>query len=496
MHDERMAIGPRYRPGRGGLRAGPARTHGGCGATRRGGRDGVGRPSFRPRREGVWPGRCPPLVLLLLIPLLMSVECAEDSPPGGPAGGVESADGEAAPAPPASAPGSSLPAPPASAPENEAGEAGPEAPSPGPSPGSDETAGEPAATGPPLPPPVQRPQGDPGEAGTASLEARLDDIASVQERILARLDSMAGAGPPAAGGGAEPDPAASAVQSDGLDLEGARDEVRNLGVAIFWSLMVLVVFHFAIRILIWVLETLAERSVRRRLTFKWLIPITRMALWALAAYLVVHTVFRVDAQGILAASAALGVALGFAAQDLLKNVFGGLTVVFDQPFQVGDKIAVGGTYGEVVSIGLRSTRIVTADDDLVTVPNSLVVQEQVANANAGKLNSQVVTDLYLPGRVDERKAKKIAFEAAVTSKYVFLNKPIQVFVEDEFRTTFVTHLKVRAYVLDPRFEFLLRSDITERARDGFRAAGLVAEHDWYPMAGPSGAPVPGDASGP
>ena len=340
--------------------------------------------------------------------------------------------------------------------------------------------------------PSATPQTSPAPAD--SLALRLDGIMAAQERILARLDSMEtgratgpegtatpGDGTAAADGGDEPGT---------LDLEDARDQVRNLGVGIFWSIVVVVFFHFAIRLLIWVLETLAERSVARRLTFKWLIPITRMLLWAIAAYLIVRTIFQVTAQGLLAASAALGVALGFAAQDLLKNVFGGLIVVFDKPFQVGDKISVGGTYGEVVSIGLRSTRIVTADDDLVTVPNSQVVQEQVANANAGQLNCQVVTDLYLPGRVDERRAKEIAFDAAVTSKYVFLDKPIQVFIEDQFRTTFVTHVKVRAYVLDPRFEFLLRSDITERARDGFRAAGLAPEHDWYPVGAPADAPDP------
>ena len=321
-----------------------------------------------------------------------------------------------------------------------------------------------------------------------SVAARLDEIMAAQDRILDRLDRMEAAGTP----GAESTSDTAAAESGGLDLEEARDEVRSLGVSVFWSLVVLVVFHFLIRGLIWILETLSERSVRRRLTFKWLIPITRMLLWGIAAYLIVRTIFRVDAQGLLAASAALGVALGFAAQDLLKNVFGGLIVVFDQPFQVGDKISVGGTYGEVVSIGLRSTRIVTADDNLVTVPNSQVVQEQVANANAGQLNCQVVTDLYLPGRVDEKQAREIAFDAAVTSQYVFLEKPIQVFVADQFHTTFVTHLRVRAYVLDPRFEFLLRSDITERAREGFRAAGLAAEHEWYPIGGPSGVSGQGD----
>jgi hypothetical protein len=107
------------------------------------------------------------------------------------------------------------------------------------------------------------------------------------------------------------------------------------------------------------------------------------------------------------------------------------------------------------------------------VPNAQVVDDQVANANAGELNCQVVTDLYLPGFVDESKAKKIAFDAAVTSKYVFLNKPIAVLIKDDFKETFLTRIRVKAYVLDPRYEFLFQSDVTERARAGFREAGLM-----------------------
>ena len=100
-------------------------------------------------------------------------------------------------------------------------------------------------------------------------------------------------------------------------------------------------------------------------------------------------VFEVDAATLLAAGAALGVAIGFAAQDILKNIFGGLVIIADRPFQVGDKIQVAGTYGEVTAIGTRSTRIVTPDDNLVSVPNSQIVDGQVANANAGALDCQV-----------------------------------------------------------------------------------------------------------
>lgn len=343
-------------------------------------------------------------------------------------------------------------------------------------PGSVDVLAEPEASAPPeISEPAAAEAGQEAPSSVQdSADIQLETIVLTQERILARLDSLQAAAPSAT----TVDTSSAALSA--LDLDEAREEVRGLGVGIFWSIVIIIVFHFLIRILVWALEALAEQRVRRRLAFKALIPISRMVLWAIAAYLILRTVFRVDAQGILAASAALGVALGFAAQDLLKNVFGGLIVVFDQPFQVGDKVSVGGTYGEVVSIGLRSTRIVTADDNLVSVPNAQVVQESVANANAGQLHCQVVTDLYLPGRVDERRAKKIAFDAAVASRYVFLEKPIVVLVGDEFRTTFLTRVRIKAYVLDPRFEFLFQSDVTERARDGFRAAGLVAEREWYP----------------
>lgn len=354
---------------------------------------------------------------------------------------------------------------------------------PGSQPATDPAAGAGAAGTQPQAGPQQ--QAPPSRATLDSLAARLSDITAAQQLILSRLDAMEQGD---AGATAQADTAGAA-----LDLDDATRRARSLGVRIFWSLVVIVAFHFLIRALVWILETLAERSARRRLSIKWLIPITRMALWGIAGYLILHTVLQVDAQGLLAASAGLGLALGIAAQEMLKNVFGGLIVVFDKPFQVGDKISVGGTYGEVVSIGLRSTRIVTADDNLVTVPNSQVVEEQVHNANAGQLNCQVVTDLYLPGQVDERRAREIAFEAAVTSQYVFLNKPIVVLVSDEFRTTFVTRVRVKAYVLDPRFEFLMQSDITERARDGFRAAELMPERDWYPMVEPPKATASGES---
>jgi small-conductance mechanosensitive channel len=271
--------------------------------------------------------------------------------------------------------------------------------------------------------------------------------------------------------GEAPDSAGDASAEEIIGTGANR--ARNWGLRIFFSLVFLSLAWLVIRFVGWVLDRLAERSAQRRLFYKRLAPISRIFLWVLAATFTTLVILDVDAGGLVAAGAAGGVALGFASQDILKNVFGGLIVLFDQPFQVGDKISVAGSYGEVVAIGLRSTRIVTPDDNLVTVPNAQVVDGQVANANAGELNCQVVTDLWLPGWVDEAKAKEIAFQAATSSKYVFHNKPIVVLVKDEFDRVPLTHLKVKAYVMDPRYEFLFASDVTERARASFRDAGLL-----------------------
>lgn len=330
------------------------------------------------------------------------------------------------------------------------------------------------AQDPSSPPAVVPPQVAPVDT-LAFLLTRLDSILLGQQLLSQRFDSLAQTG---LGGG----DSAAVADSVGPSLSGsevlgqAGQSVQSFGIATVMSIIVVVLFNLLVRGSVWLLDALAERQPRRRLFYKRLVPITRIVLWIFAAYLIVRVIFQIDASSLFAAAAAIGVAVGFAAQDLIKNLFGGIILVFDQPFQVGDKVSVGETYGEVVSIGLRSTRIVTPDDNLVSVPNAQVVDQQVANANAGELNCQVVTDLYLPGWADEESAKRIAFQAASSSKYVYLNKPIVVLVSDQFKETFLTRVRVKAYVLDPRLEFLFQSDITERARAGFREAGLLRPH--------------------
>ncbi len=308
-----------------------------------------------------------------------------------------------------------------------------------------------------------------------SVTARLDSLIRHVARLEARLQSTGRVR--ASGRAASSDTSAQSLRPREQLRETAED-VSNFGLRTFWAIVVVAVAFFLIKFLSWLLETLAERSAKRRLFFKKLIPITRILVWTIIVYYVVAGIFEVDRDGLLAAGAAVGVAVGFAAQDVLKNIFGGILIIVDQPFQVGDRVSVGGTYGEVVSIGLRSTRIVTPDDNLVSVPNTQVVDGQVANANAGALDCQVVTTLYLPGWVDVTRAKEIAYDAAANSKFVYLKKPIVVLVKDEFKETFLTVVVVKAYVLDARYEAAFASDVTETAKAQYLREGMLV--DFYP----------------
>lgn len=247
---------------------------------------------------------------------------------------------------------------------------------------------------------------------------------------------------------------------------------------IIYTILLVLVTVVVVKAFTYFLDLMAERFTTYRITLKGMIPIVRIVVWLTAIYVVIVAIFHPTQESLLAFTASAGIAIGFASQDILQNIFGGILIIMDKPFQVGDKIQVGEHYGEVVNMGLRTVRIVTPDDNLVSVPNSKVINDSVSNANAGALDCQVVTTLYLPGNVDVQKAKQIALDAAFTSKYVFLEKPVVVLVQDEFDHIFLTKLKVKAYVHDIRYEAALASDITEIAKKEFILQKMLPENQF------------------
>jgi small-conductance mechanosensitive channel len=247
---------------------------------------------------------------------------------------------------------------------------------------------------------------------------------------------------------------------------------------IFYSLLILVITYVFNKYFSIILDNIAEKATNYRLFVKRLAPISRILIWSFAIYIVIAGIIDPPFETIVAIGASVGIAVGFASQDILKNIFGGVMIILDRPFQVGDKISVSEHYGEVLSIGLRSSRVVTPDDSIVSIPNAELMNKAVSNSNSSALDCQVVAEIYLPATVDVSSVKQVAIKAVYASPYTFLNKPVDVIVLNEIHEKqFVIKLRVKAYVLDIRYEFLFKSDMTEMIIEECNRLGYIPGPD-------------------
>ena len=119
-------------------------------------------------------------------------------------------------------------------------------------------------------------------------------------------------------------------------------------------------------------------------TFPLFDNVAKIALGAAAAYFA-FTIWGIDATGWVASAGIIGIAVGFAAKDTLSNLFAGVFIIVDAPYRVGDYIVLDSNErGQVINIGIRSTRILTKDNVEITIPNSVVGNAKVTNETGGK----------------------------------------------------------------------------------------------------------------
>lgn len=263
--------------------------------------------------------------------------------------------------------------------------------------------------------------------------------------------------------------------------EKPKDVLKSISLSkIFWTIVLLIIGYYLVKLFVSIFTLIAEKSTRLRITIKGIIPVIRIVIWSIIIFAIVKGIFNPPIQTVIAVTASVGIAVGLAAQDLLKNVFGGMALLLDRPFLVGDKIDTGNHYGEVIEIGLRATRIVTPDDSVVSVPNAELINSAVSNSNSGELNCQVVAEIYLPIDVDTQVVRKIAIEAAQVSKFIYLKKPIVVlfFNEVKERRSYLK-MRLKAYVMDIRYEFQFKSDLTEIVIRELLKAKVISREDLF-----------------
>ena len=271
----------------------------------------------------------------------------------------------------------------------------------------------------------------------------------------------------AAGASAQTEQAAQAVDA----VSTLADMIRWTGLAA--SLMVIAAAWLLLRFVSRLVDQLGNVFVEYRLTFQKVGAFLRFGVYfvtILACILLTLDMSR-DVLAILGGTAA--VAIGFAMKDLVSSLVAGVMIMFDRPFQVGDRVTFGGQYGDILSIGLRSVKLRTLDDSMVTIPNSMFLNEVTSCGNYGVLNMQVVVDFLIGVDQDGARARAIVREAGVTSRWVYLPNPLVVLLTQVVVGDYLAlRVRLKAYVLDTQYEKAFETDVTLRVLDAFREAGI------------------------
>jgi len=135
-------------------------------------------------------------------------------------------------------------------------------------------------------------------------------------------------------------------------------------------------------------------------------------LWILA-------IWNVNLTPLFASAGIVGIAVALAAKDTIANFFGGISIFVDKPFKVGDYIILDtGERGEVVDIGIRSTRIKTRDDVLITIPNSILANVKIINESAPVPRFRIRVPVGVAYGSDLEKVEEILAEIARSNSMV------------------------------------------------------------------------------
>src|SRR3989338_9608907 len=114
---------------------------------------------------------------------------------------------------------------------------------------------------------------------------------------------------------------------------------------------------------------------------------------------------------LLASLGIVGIAVAFALQSTLGNIFGGMTIIIDKSVKVGDKIRLDNeTMGTVMDVGLRSTKIKTWDGELITIPNGKLADSKILNFMQPEPTVRIVIEFGVEYGSDTSKVRKIVLD--------------------------------------------------------------------------------------
>lgn len=187
--------------------------------------------------------------------------------------------------------------------------------------------------------------------------------------------------------------------------------------------------------------------------------------------LIVLNHFNINISGIIVSLGIGSLAIALAAQETLANMIAGFIILIDRPFREGDRIKLlNGIIGDVYEIGIRSTKILDFDNNLLIVPNTDLVKTTVQNLSYPETISRVVVDLEVDYSTDIQRVKQILIDLAKNHPLSLKDYEPTVFVVNFASSGISLRLILRTN--DYRNLYQIQSDLREQILVRFREENI------------------------
>jgi small-conductance mechanosensitive channel len=173
--------------------------------------------------------------------------------------------------------------------------------------------------------------------------------------------------------------------------------------------------------------------------------------------------------------------VSLAARDIISDALSGFIIMADQPFREGDSVHIKelGTWGDVLDIGTRTTRIRTKDNRKLIVPNSQIVKSQVVNYNYPDTRYRQQTDIGVAYGIDIERIRKAATDAVRGVKYVLDDEPVDVYFI-EFGDS-ARRVRVRWWIATFHEDWPALDEVNVALESAFEKAGIELPYETYDL---------------
>jgi small-conductance mechanosensitive channel len=203
--------------------------------------------------------------------------------------------------------------------------------------------------------------------------------------------------------------------------------------------------------------------------------IAKWIIWFIGFMYILST-FNINITPLIAGAGIMGIAIALAAQDLFSNFFGGAVIITDQPFKAGDRVLINDVLGDVIHIGPRSTRIITLDSDIVTMPNTKIATSIIHNYSMPNPQVRIQIPVSVSYAADINQVKcvlsEIIDEAVKTRPDVIAPDPkptVYLMKMDKSTMTFMVTVFASGFLYNNIIQDYMNIQIVER----FRKEGII-----------------------